>query len=95
MDATQTGDGEADWHWARWLPHLRSDDGDSFFYAPLSAFAPEAVEGAEVEAGTLLVVSHDRYLLDRLCDRILEVRDGEVRSFDGGYDDWIAAKATV
>lgn len=21
-------DGEADWHWARWLPHLRSDDGD-------------------------------------------------------------------
>ena len=33
---------------------LRSDDGDSFFYAHLSAFAPDAVEGAEVEAGTLL-----------------------------------------
>ncbi len=33
---------------------LRSDDGDSFFYAHLSAFAPEAVDGAEVKAGTLL-----------------------------------------
>ena len=33
---------------------LRSDDGDSFFYAHLSAFAPDAVEGAEVKAGTLL-----------------------------------------
>ena len=33
---------------------LRSDDGDSFFYAHLSAFAPGAVEGAEVKAGTLL-----------------------------------------
>ena len=33
---------------------LRSDDGDSFFYAHLSAFAPGAVDGAEVQAGTLL-----------------------------------------
>ena len=33
---------------------LRSDDGDSFFYAHLSAFAPGAVDGAEVKAGTLL-----------------------------------------
>ncbi len=56
----------------------------------------EVLEGA-VEAfdGTAIVISHDRYLLDRLCDRILEVRDGEVRSFEGGYDDWIAAKAPV
>ena len=28
---------------------LRSDDGDSFFYAHLSAFAPGAVDGAEEE----------------------------------------------
>jgi ATPase subunit of ABC transporter with duplicated ATPase domains len=56
----------------------------------------EVLEGAvESFDGTAILISHDRYLLDRLCDRILEVRDGEVRSFDGGYDDWIAAKATV
>jgi ATP-binding cassette, subfamily F, member 3 len=56
----------------------------------------EVLEGAvESFDGTAILISHDRYLLDRLCDRILEVREGEVRSFDGGYDDWIAAKAAV
>ncbi|MEX0781165.1 MAG: ABC-F family ATP-binding cassette domain-containing protein [Dehalococcoidia bacterium] len=35
--------------------------------------------------GTVVVVSHDRYFLDRLVDRILEVREGELRVFDGGY----------
>jgi ATP-binding cassette subfamily F protein 3 len=56
----------------------------------------EVLEGAvESFDGTAILISHDRYLLDRLCDRILEVRDGEVRSFEGGYDDWLAAKAAV
>jgi ATP-binding cassette subfamily F protein 3 len=56
----------------------------------------EVLEGAvESFDGTAILISHDRYLLDRLCDRILEVRDGSVRSFDGGYDDWLAAKAAV
>jgi ATP-binding cassette subfamily F protein 3 len=56
----------------------------------------EVLEGAvESFDGTAIVISHDRYLLDRLCDRILEVRDGEVRIFDGGYDDWVAAKAAA
>jgi ATP-binding cassette subfamily F protein 3 len=54
----------------------------------------EVLEGAvESLDGTAILISHDRYLLDRLCDRILEVRDGEVRSFDGGYDDWVTARA--
>jgi ATP-binding cassette subfamily F protein 3 len=35
--------------------------------------------------GTIVVVSHDRYFLDRLVDRIFEVRDGELRVFNGGY----------
>jgi ATP-binding cassette subfamily F protein 3 len=56
----------------------------------------EVLEGAvESFDGTAILISHDRYLLDRLCDRILEVRDGEVRIFDGGYDDWVAAKAAA
>jgi ATP-binding cassette subfamily F protein 3 len=56
----------------------------------------EVLEGAvESFDGTAIVISHDRYLLDRLCDRILEVRDGDVTSFEGGYDDWVAAKAAV
>jgi ATP-binding cassette subfamily F protein 3 len=56
----------------------------------------EVLEGAvESFAGTAILISHDRYLLDRLCDRILEIRDGDVRSFEGGYDDWVAARAAA
>ena len=43
--------------------------------------------------GTAIIISHDRYFLDRIPDRILEVRDGNVRSFDGGYTEWAAAEA--
>jgi ATP-binding cassette subfamily F protein 3 len=54
----------------------------------------EVLEGAiESFDGTAILISHDRYLLDRLCDRILEVREGRATTFEGGYDDWIAAKA--
>ncbi|MGE3074520.1 MAG: ribosomal protection-like ABC-F family protein [Dehalococcoidia bacterium] len=42
-------------------------------------------ESLEAFPGTVIVVSHDRYLLDRLVDRVIEVRDGEIRSFEGGY----------
>ena len=43
--------------------------------------------------GTVLVISHDRYLLDRIPDRIVEVRDGQVTSTVGGYDDWAIARS--
>jgi ATP-binding cassette subfamily F protein 3 len=49
----------------------------------------EVLEGAlEAFDGTVIAVSHDRYFLDRIADRIVEVRDLEVRSFEGGYSDW-------
>jgi ATP-binding cassette subfamily F protein 3 len=50
----------------------------------------EVLEG-ELERfdGTALVISHDRYFLERIPDRIVEVRDGEVRSHGGGYLDWV------
>ena len=35
--------------------------------------------------GTVVAVSHDRYFLDRIADRIVLVRDGEVRAFEGGW----------
>jgi ATP-binding cassette subfamily F protein 3 len=35
--------------------------------------------------GTVIAVSHDRYFLDRISDRVVVVRDGEVRSFEGGW----------
>ena len=38
--------------------------------------------------GTAIFVSHDRYFLDRIADRILEVRDGDVLSYEGGWSSW-------
>ncbi len=40
---------------------------------------------AEYE-GLLVVVSHDRYLLDRLCDRVLWIEEGTWGVLDGGYE---------
>ncbi len=47
----------------------------------------EALEAAlDGFSGTMLVVSHDRYLLRRLADRTLELRDGRWSSIADGYD---------
>lgn len=46
-------------------------------------------ESLEKFPGTVIVVSHDRYLLDRLVDRIIEVRGGAIRSFEGGYSHYL------
>ena len=52
----------------------------------------EVLESAlESYDGTVIVISHDRYLLDRIPDRIVEVRDGQAFSSPGGYDDWLEA----
>lgn len=37
---------------------------------------------------TILIVSHDRYFLNKVCTRILDVDFGEVRSYIGNYDFW-------
>jgi ATPase subunit of ABC transporter with duplicated ATPase domains len=42
---------------------------------------------------TLLVVSHDRRLLETICDRLWVVGDGSAVAFDGGYRAWRAAVA--
>jgi len=46
----------------------------------------EALEDAlERYDGTVIAVSHDRYFLDRIADRIVLVADGSVRAFEGGW----------
>ncbi|HEX8034829.1 MAG TPA: ABC-F family ATP-binding cassette domain-containing protein [Ktedonobacterales bacterium] len=53
----------------------------------------EVLEGAlEAYDGTVIVISHDRYFLDRIVDRIIEVRNGDVRGFAGGYSAWVEAQ---
>ena len=43
--------------------------------------------------GTLLLVSHDRYLLDQVANRTLEVADGRAVLFDGNYTAFREAKS--
>ncbi|MEZ4864579.1 MAG: ABC-F family ATP-binding cassette domain-containing protein [Caldilineaceae bacterium] len=43
-------------------------------------------------AGTILLVSHDRYLIDRLASQIWELRDGYMHVFGGPYAEFIAAR---
>ena len=35
--------------------------------------------------GTVVAVSHDRYFLDRIADRIVHVEEGTVRAYEGGW----------
>jgi len=40
-----------------------------------------------------VVVTHDRWFLDAVCDRTWEVADGQVRAYDGGYSAYVLARA--
>jgi ATP-binding cassette, subfamily F, member 3 len=49
----------------------------------------EALEDAlERFAGTVVCISHDRYFLDRIADRIVEVRDAGIEVSEGGWSEW-------
>jgi ABC transport system ATP-binding/permease protein len=43
--------------------------------------------------GALLIVTHDRWLLDRVADRTIEVDHGKLYAYDGGYEDYLQQKA--
>src|SRR5215470_882384 len=46
----------------------------------------EALEAAlDAFPGTVLLVSHDRALLDAIAERTLAIEDGELRAYDGGW----------
>ena len=40
-----------------------------------------------------VLVTHDRWLLDQVCDRTWEVANGQVHSYDGGYSAYVLARA--
>ena len=50
----------------------------------------EALEAAlEAFPGTVLLVSHDRALLDAVAERTLAIEDGTIRSYDGGWAEYV------
>ena len=42
--------------------------------------------------GTLLLVSHDRWLIDSFADRVWELDKGTLTDYRGGYEDYLAAR---
>lgn len=43
--------------------------------------------------GIVIVVSHDRYFLDRIADRIAAFEDGRIKVYEGGYTDYLEKRA--
>ena len=50
------------------------------------------LEALAVFSGTVIFVSHDRYFIDRLATRVLEVENGTVTSHEGNYEDYLRWK---
>lgn len=45
----------------------------------------EVLKEKLISQGTFLLISHDRTLLDELCNKILEVKDGRIKLYNGNY----------
>ena len=41
--------------------------------------------------GAIFVISHDRYFLDRVVDRVLIMDGGALKESIGGYSDWLTS----
>jgi len=44
------------------------------------------------EQFTLVFISHDRYFIDRLATKTIEIDNSKIRNFNGGYQDYLNAK---
>lgn len=58
--------------------------------------AREALEGVLKEyPGSILFVSHDRYFIDALADKLWIAQDGQLNEFIGSYSEYMAAQAAA
>ncbi len=53
------------------------------------------LEAIAVFSGTVVFVSHDRYFIDRLATRVLEVENGTVTTYEGNYEDYLRRKEAL
>ncbi|MCR5207629.1 MAG: ATP-binding cassette domain-containing protein [Eubacterium sp.] len=62
----------------------------------LDAFSREELEKTLLDYnGTLLIVSHDRYFINKLATRILELTPTGVNEYLGNYDEYLEKKANI
>jgi ATP-binding cassette subfamily F protein 3 len=53
------------------------------------------LEALEAFSGTVIFVSHDRYFIDGLAARVLEVENGTVTMYEGDYEDYMRRKEAL
>lgn len=59
----------------------------------LDAFSREELENTLLDyTGTMLIVSHDRYFINKLATKIIELTPNGVNEYSGNYDDYIEHK---
>ena len=80
------------------LAEVLADDPDLLILdEPTNHLDPDVIEWLEglltARSGSLLFVTHDRYLLGRLATRIIEVAEGEVFTHHGSYADYLESRA--
>ncbi|MCP4426543.1 MAG: ATP-binding cassette domain-containing protein [Chloroflexi bacterium] len=69
---------------------LLLDEPTNHLDIPSQEVLQSVLEGFD---GTILLVSHDRYLVDRLASQVWELEDGRLHIFEGGYNDYLIARA--
>ncbi len=53
----------------------------------------EALEHALIKYdGTLVLISHDRYFLDKIVQKVIELKDGRLKLYEGNYSDYLNKK---
>ncbi len=66
---------------------------------PTNHLDVEAVEWLEVflnhYRGTVLIISHDRYFLDEVVTKIMDLEDGELTVYQGSYSEFVKQKEEV
>jgi ATP-binding cassette subfamily F protein 3 len=50
------------------------------------------LEALEDFGGTLIFVSHDRYFVDKLATKVIEIGDGQALVYPGNYEEWLWSK---
>src|SRR6187399_348731 len=50
------------------------------------------IEALNKYAGSIILVSHDRYFISKTANKIWEIVDHQVKEFKGGYEEWVAWK---
>ena len=64
---------------------------------PTNHLDSEAIEWLEVflkqYKGTVILISHDRYFLDQVVNRVFEIHNKKLKTYNGNYSDFIKASA--